>query len=268
MRTALCVVLVASLLPFGAFAASNPREFNRLVKQAERLYEAGKYQEAAERLIEAYVYQPHPRLIYNIARAYDQAGELTLSLEYYQRYLSSKEGADPMLLKRSALSIDRIRGLMRQREQASEEKERLSEQATLAQKRAAEEAEAKRRAEEALRQREVAAAEARKKARSRNRILAFGLGGVALAGLGTGTVFGLQANGSKAQFTGAQTVDDKLAFQKQTQGQALVADIGFGAGVVAALAAVLLYPKGPEPETETSVTFVPRAGGAGLEVSF
>ena len=85
MRLGLTLLLLLLAVP-PASARTHPK-FTQLVKQAERLYSSGKYKDSAEKLIEAYVYDPHPRIIYNIARAYDQAGELELALEYYQRYV-------------------------------------------------------------------------------------------------------------------------------------------------------------------------------------
>lgn len=269
MRAGALLLILALGLP--SVASASPREFNKLVKQAERLYEAGKYKESAERLIEAYAYQPHPRIIYNIARAYDQAGELDLALEYYQRYVNSSEGTDPTLLKRSALSIDRIRALVeaqqKARQQDAEQQAKLEAEAREAQERAAREEEAKRRAEQELRARERAQAEAAASAHKRNRILSFVLGGVAVAGLGTGTFFGVQANAAKGQFTAAETVETKQQLEGRTRSNALIADVGFGTGVVAAVVAVLLYPKG-EPEKQKSTVMVPVPGGAGLQVRF
>lgn len=268
MRVASLLLVFA--LAFPAEALANPREFKKLVNQAERLYEAGKYKQSAERLIEAYAYQPHPRLIYNIARAYDQAGELQLSLEYYQRYVKSQEGTDPTLLKRSALSIDRLNALIHKQQKSkaedAEQQKKLEEEARAAKERAEQESEAKLRAEAQLRQQEKAAAESRTKARSRNRIISYVLGGVAVAGLGTGTFFGLGANASKERFTAAETIPSKQTFEQETRSKALLADVGFGVGIAAAITAIVLYPKGPD-EPEKAV-LVPAPGGAGVAVSF
>lgn len=270
MRLARVLAVLTLVVPLVATAANS--NFNRLVKEAERLYEAGKYKNSAERLIEAYAYSPHPRIIYNIARAYDQAGELDLALEYYQRYVGSKEGTDPTLLKRSALSIDRVRGLIAQRDaeqkKQAEEQARVEAEAKAAREKAERETAAKKQAEEELRAREIASAKARASARSTSRIAAYALGGVAVAGLATGTIMGLQANSTKGRFTQAETVADKERFAGQTKTNALIADAGFGIGVAAAIAAVLLYPKGDEPHDGPRALLVPHPGGAGLEVSF
>ncbi len=271
MRLGLALILLLLAIPPEAIARTHPR-FTQLVKQAQRLYSTGKYKDSAEKLIEAYVYDPHPRLIYNIARAYDQAGELELALEYYQRYVKSNEGTDPMLLKRSALSIDRVRELTKRREETTRREAQLTAEAKAADERAAREAEAKHRAEEELRLRETAAAEARVKSRGHARIAAYTLGGVAIAGLGTGALFGLQSNGSKDQFRDARTAAEKRESEARTRQQALIADIGFGVGLVAAVTAVVLYPKGPDEaavQTSTQVlSFLVGPNSAGVEVKF
>ena len=265
-------------------SAANKAKLNALVKEAEGHYAAGRYKQSAETMIEAYIYGPHPRLIYNIGRAYDQANELDLALEYYQRYVSSPEGTDPTLLKRAALSIDRLRGLMAQRDETkkreAEEQARLSAEAQAQRERAEQEALAKQRAEEQLRAQEAAAIEERGRVRARNRTLAFVAGGVAVAGLGTGTAFGLSANGAKGQFRDAQTVAEKQTLQSTTRTRALIADAGFVVGAAAAVTAVLLYPKGadePEVRTQTEVVasasrpsflIFPTLNGAGVEVRF
>lgn len=271
LRIALTALIFSS--PAALAAPPSAAEFNKLVKDAERLYGAGKYQESAEKLIEAYAYQPNPRLIYNIARAYDQAGELDLSVEYYQRYVGSKEGTDPTLLKRSALAIDRIRGLVEQREttrrKQAEEQARVEAEAKEARERAESEALAKQKAEEALRAREKAAAERREQARKTGKIAAYSLGALAVAGFGAGTFFGIRANQTKDQFNSAETVADKQVHEQSTRTNALIADASLATGLVAAVLAVVLYPKGAEqPATSTSVTFVPAAGGAGVAVRF
>ena len=49
----------------------------------------------------------------------------------------------------------------------------------------------------------------------------------------------------RTEFGAARELDTKLAAKSATRGTALRADIGFGVGVVGAVAAILLYPKEP-----------------------
>jgi tetratricopeptide (TPR) repeat protein len=241
------------------------------VKDGERLYKAGKYREAAEALLKAQALDPHPRLVYNIARAYDQAGALSDALTYYQQYVGSEEGTDPVLLKRSALAIDRLRGLVRQQEEErarqEAERQRQAGEVRAARERAEAEAEAKRRAEADAETQRKEALELELKVQERARTGAYVAGGVALAGLATGATFGVLAFNSRNSFIQAQTLDDKQKYKAVTQSRALIADIGFGVGLAAAVTAVVLYPKnGAPPSSQARLLLGP--GGAGVEVRF
>lgn len=227
------------------------------LKEAERLYNVGKYREAAELLEKVNEQEENPKLLYNIARAWDQAGELEKSLDAYQRYVGSKEGTDPVLLKRAVLSIDRLKGLIAK----SDEERRKSEEARLKAEEEARAAQAKAEADTAAAQkaleeeqaRRAAEAEATAKARSRNKAIAIGAGVVGVLALGGGTFMGLQARSSKDKFDNAITVEDKRSFESQTKSQALLADVGFGVGIAALITAVIVYPKGGgEEESEES----------------
>jgi tetratricopeptide (TPR) repeat protein len=263
-------IVVLALLCCAPFTAEASRaRIDQLVKDAQRHYQAGRYLESAEASKQAFALQPNAQHLYNIARAYDQANELDQALDYYQRYIDSPGGTDPTLLKRAALSMDRLRGLVAQRDEAqkreAEEQARLAQKAQAERERADQEAEAKARAEQALEAQQQAAAEARARARARNRTLALVAGGVAVAGLGTGTGFGLSARSARSAFDGADTVAQKQTFEDQTRFRSRVADASFGVGVVAAVVAVLLYPRS-EAEPGTSVDVGP--GGASVQVRF
>src|SRR4051812_12608315 len=124
------IALPLALLVLVAMPAQAARKsVNTLVHEAERLYQQGRYHDAAERLKEAEALSPNPRLVYNIARAYEQAGELNLALQYYQQYVNSPEGTDPTLLKRSSLAIDRLHGLITEQNASAAEQEKLKAQA-------------------------------------------------------------------------------------------------------------------------------------------
>jgi tetratricopeptide (TPR) repeat protein len=245
-----------------------------LVKEGEKLYNAGKYREAAEVLKKAQELQPNPRLLYNIARSYEQAGELREALSYYQQYVGTRtEEADPTLLKRSALAIDRLRVLLEQQEQAAAaaeaERKRLQEEAEAARRRAEEEQAAARRAEEAARQQRLAEQERALASYRRSRVAAFALGGVSAASVGAGIFFGLQARDSRTSFDEATNLEAKRAAADDTRGKALMADLGFGVGLAAAIGALIVYPKeAPPVEGEVRMTLAPRGLGAGMEVSF
>jgi tetratricopeptide (TPR) repeat protein len=260
--------------PSGAWAQKGAKNPAALVKEGERLYNAGKYREAAEVLKKAQEAQPNPKLIYNIARAYEQAGDLRESLSYYQQYVGQKtDDADPMLLKRSALAIDRLRVLIEKEEKAAAdaeaERKRLQEQADASRRRAEEEQAAARRAEEISRQQQQAEQERALADYRRSRVIAFSLGGLSAASVGAGLFFGLQARDARKNFDDATNLDNKQASADTTRSKALLADIGFGVGLAAAIGAIVVFPKdGPPAEGEVRMTLAPRGAGAGVEVSF
>jgi tetratricopeptide (TPR) repeat protein len=275
MRLAFLVSMALLVVaPSGAWAQKGAKNAAALVKEGERLYNAGKYREAAEVLKKAQEAQPNPKLLYNIARAYEQAGDLRESLSYYQQYVGQKtEEADATLLKRSALAIDRLRVLLEKEEktaaEADAERKRLQEQAEVSKRKAEEEQAAARRAEEISRQQQQAEQERALAEYRRSRVIAFSLGGLSAASLGGGLFFGLQARDSRSKFDDATNLESKESEAKNTRGKALLADIGFGVGLAAAIGAIIVFPKdGPPAEGELRVTLAPRGAGAGVEVSF
>ncbi|KFE65322.1 Tetratricopeptide repeat domain protein [Hyalangium minutum] len=261
-------------MPSGAWAQKGAKNPAALVKEGERLYNAGKYREAAEVLKKAQEAQPNSKLIYNIARAYEQAGDLRESLSYYQQYVGQNtEEADPTLLKRSALAIDRLRVLIDKEAKAAAEAEverkRLQEQADASRRKAEEEQAAARRAEEVSRQQQKAEQERALADYRRSRVIAFSLGGLSAVSLGGGLFFGLQARDARTKFDDATNLDGKQTAADTTRSKALLADIGMGVGLAAAIGAIIVFPKeGPPAEGEVRLTLAPRGTGAGVEVSF
>jgi tetratricopeptide (TPR) repeat protein len=269
----LSLALVASA-PSLAWAQKGAKSAAALVKEGERLYNSGKYREAAETLKKAQDLQPNPKLIYNIARAYQRAGELREALSWYQQYVGLKaEETDPTLLKRSAIAIDEIRVLLDKEEKAAAEAEaerkRLEQEAEAARRKAEEEKAAAERAEEAARQQRKAEHERAMAEYRRSKVIAFSLGGLAAASAGAGTFFGLQAREARSQFDTATNVDRKQTSADEIRSKSLLADICFGVGVAAAIGAIVVYPKGGPPvEGEVRMTLAPSGLGAGMEVSF
>lgn len=269
------------LLSMGLLLASPPawaergaKTPNALVKEGERLYKAGKYREAAEVLKKAQEAQPNPLVIYNIGRAYQRAGELREALSYYQQYVGlPADQADPELLKKSAIAIDEIRVLLEKEERtaaASEaERKRLQDEAEAARRKAEEEQAATKRAEEAVRQQKAAEQQRAMANYKRSRLIAFGMGGVSAASVGAGIFFGLQARDARTAFDKATNLEGKQSEADTTRSKALLADIGFGVGLAAAIGAIIAFPKeSPPTEGEVRLTLAPRGAGAGVEVSF
>ncbi len=260
-----CFLLLLALTSALSARAENPRA-TALAREAERLYQAFKYKEAAEKLREAWDAEPQPRYLYNIARAYDQAGDLEQSLDYYREYtaLPSRD-AEPDLVKKANLAMDRLRTILArqkvERERSDAEKAQLSRDAKDAEARAeAEAAEARRQRREA----EVKEKERRDAAEAQGnvrKLAAFGTGGLAAAALGTSLVTGIIAAVNRGEFIAATTLEDKRALEEETRIAAGICDVSLLVGLAAGVAAVLLYPKGEEPATGVKVVLGPSPGG-------
>lgn len=245
-----------------------------LVKEGERLFNARKYREAVEVLKRAYDAQPDPRLLYNIARAYEQAGDMREALSYYDQFIKNAESdMDPLLLKRAHSGAERARVLIEKEEQAQAaaeaERKRLQEEAEASRKKAEEEQAAAQRAQELARQQQKAEYERALASYRRSKVAAFALGGASVASVGAGVLFGLQARNSREEFDNATSEARKEQAADDTKSKALLADIGFGVGLAAAIGAIIVFPKeGPPVEGEVRMTLAPRGLGAGMEVSF
>jgi tetratricopeptide (TPR) repeat protein len=231
------------------------------LKESEARYAAGQYREAAELLEQLMQEAPNPAILYNLARAWDQAGELERALRGYQSYVSSPDGTDPTRLKRSSLSIDRIKGILAQKEAdrraAEEEIRRAEDEAREAKARAQKEAAAARAAAEAAEEEALARAENEARSRSALRVGAVVSGVLGVAALGGGTWYGLQSRSSYGTFKAARGdtqeagVALKQQLQAQTRQQALFADVGFAVGAAALVTAILLWPKGGGEDADT-----------------
>jgi hypothetical protein len=78
------------LLSFAATAQSDDK-----TKQARghydrgtAFYKQGKFEKALEELMQAYVLDPNPRLVYNIARVHEDAGDYDNAVRFFQNYLT------------------------------------------------------------------------------------------------------------------------------------------------------------------------------------
>ncbi|MFY0573342.1 tetratricopeptide repeat protein [Cystobacter fuscus] len=176
MRLVLLLWTALLLTPLAAHAKGPSAK--ELVKQAERLYEQKKYVEAAEALEKANEQAPDSRLIYNIARAYDQAGRAREAIGYYEQYMT--DGEDAQLRKRARSAVDRLR-LQQQKEEAAAaaaeaERKHMQEEAEAAQRRMEAEREAARQTEAANQLRLEEAHRDALAERKRTQITSFALG--------------------------------------------------------------------------------------------
>jgi tetratricopeptide (TPR) repeat protein len=163
-----------------------------LTLEAKSAFNEGRFTQAAELLEQAYALEPSPSLLYNRARALQQAGDKRRAIEAWERYLASQPNASDEGAIRS--SIQQLQG-------------ELASEAQLAERARAEKDRADREA------RERAQAEAALGARARTPSpwpwVAAGLG---LAGVGVGGTLGAVAGGHHA---GAVREPDALLAEQQ-----------------------------------------------------
>lgn len=92
---ALLLVLLGAVASAPAFAQGGNRERAVvLATEANELFEEGEFERAAVLLEQAYALFPTPSLLYNIARAYEEAGDPVRAIDAYQRYLATAEVSD------------------------------------------------------------------------------------------------------------------------------------------------------------------------------
>jgi len=70
-------------------AADSRAQARALAAEATRLYEAGRYDEAAARLGAAHDLVPSPKILYNLARCMQKADRLEEAVALYGRYLET-----------------------------------------------------------------------------------------------------------------------------------------------------------------------------------
>jgi tetratricopeptide (TPR) repeat protein len=260
------LALFFALLALPALAA-NPKA-SQLAKDADRLYKDNKYKEAAETLKQAYDAEPTPLYLYNIARAYDQAGELELSLEHYRKYVGlSSDETQPDLVKKANLAMDRLRTLVAKGEADKKlrdaEKQRLEDDAKKAEARADAEAAEARRQRREFEAKEKARKEAAEQRIGTRKLASFITGGVGVAGLGMALGFGLGTLGNREAFRTSTTLPDKQKFEAATRTTAAVADVSLLVGVAAAVTTAILFPwAGDDGGKSVTVVLAPVSGGA------
>jgi len=280
MRLAAVLAFGLSVAAQGAGKPGGDRKAADLVKQAEKLYLQAKYKEAAELLKKANDIEPKPTLIYNLARALDQAGDLPAALEYYRQYVASPD-TDTTLVKRATLSIERLRTLISRQEteraQQDAQRKKLEDETRVVQQRAEEEQKRMEAERVASEQRRVVETRRDIDNYRASRNWAVVAGGAAVLAAGGGVVFGLKALEARGAFTEATTEESKDTHRRVTQERALYADASFGVGLALAVTSFFLFPKGPEPAPAEvgsaappapSARFLVGPGAAGLEVRF
>jgi len=112
------VLVAAVVLASGAPAFADARtEARSHFKRGMDAITAGKYDDGIAELQKAYALLPHPNVLYNIARAYAEAGDLDEAVSYFRRYI---DGNPPDKEEASQIVRNLEARIKRQREAARE----------------------------------------------------------------------------------------------------------------------------------------------------
>lgn len=257
-----------ALCLFAGLASAAPPDTEQLKQDASRAFGAGEYEKAARLLEQLLEVEPLPTAIFNLGRAWDQAGEPKKAIEAFRRYVSlPATDTKPQQVEQANKAMDRLRVLIARDEAnkhiAATEKERLEGEVKAARERADAEAEAAMLQREALAVKEKAAREEAEKKTSTRKIIAWSVGGVGLAALGTSAGLAFGAQGAKNDYRAATTLDDKQALRGKVETLALVTDVMLAVGVAAVVTAVVLYPGG-DAAGAAQVGLSPLPGGGAV----
>ena len=187
-----------------------------LTVQAKTAFDAGHFAEAAALLVRAYAASPSSTLLYNMGRAYQQAGERARAIDAYQRYLAS-ESAPP--------DEGAIRHTIQQLKDESAKEQALAERAF--------------REEREKRQAQAARVEAEERAKHAPNALPWIVAGIGAGGLVAGGVFGALAMTAHRDAASAPEVDSALSKQSSAKSFATISNVAFIAGGTVALSGLL-----------------------------
>ena len=214
-------------------AAANPKA-TALARQAEDQYKDANFELAAQSLQAAYDLEPKAHFLFNLARALEQDGQTRLAIDTYRRYLAlPADETEPELVARAKTTI----AVRTQRQPAVKTKASPGRVATPTKSGSAK---TRSKAEPESEAETVAVLPT---AGPSPKLPGLLVTGVSAAAFAVGVTFGLLATGSRTSFDQAQTQQAKSGFERTVRTQALIADICFGAGAVAAVTAVILLLK-------------------------
>lgn len=110
-RTFATVVIAATACAAASSAQTRAerRQFDRLVRTAVSHYERGENREAIQDFQRAYAITPAARLLYNLGRAHEAAGEWAAAAGYYERFLASNPDRNSARVAQEALEVARRR---------------------------------------------------------------------------------------------------------------------------------------------------------------
>jgi hypothetical protein len=103
---ALALTLLISAEP--AASDDNTAKARAAFQWAQKLYKEARYASAIEKFEEAYRLKPHPSILFNIGRCYEQLGEIPRALRSYRDYLKAMPDAkDKEQVTSAILNLER-----------------------------------------------------------------------------------------------------------------------------------------------------------------
>ena len=220
----LLTVAVASGVPTNASAQVHPKEAANLAAEAKATFDRGDFLEAADLLRQAYALEPTSALLYNLGRAYQQAGDKRNAIGAYEGYLT--QAGHPADEGAVIATIAQLRAEMQHDEELRGDAARRAAAV-------AAEAEANRRTE-ALR-----LENRRPDVRGHPTAIPWAVTGLGAVGLATGVVLGGLALGQHSSAGSARDVATATSKQNEATTLATGANVAFAAGGVLVLTGVV-----------------------------
>jgi hypothetical protein len=264
-----CVATVLAV--GGASLAAGPAKpsaaATALIDKGASLYESGDYAKAAASLRAAYELVPEPRLLFNIARAYEKAGDTEQAFEFYERYLDAT-GTEAELRHRAHDALKRIRSAI---ESAAPTPPPASPSVPAAASPPAAPVAAPPASapEPAAAPPAPAAAVATVEPGSpaNTRVPGIILVSVGAASMATGAGFGIWALNTAQQTRASLDPVQKPLLRSRAYTEANVADVTLAAGAVAAVVGAWLWWRNPKPKAP-AVSFGPGGVSASWTVDW
>jgi tetratricopeptide (TPR) repeat protein len=191
----------------------------QLFDKSVALYEGGRFREAASLLEEAYATFPEPVLLYNLARAYQESGELAKAIDAYERFLA----ADPDVKDREGIE-QRVVTLREQLRSA--ERPKAATTATAAK---TPDARASKPANDAR-----TTGAAKDEGGSTGSIVPWVIAGTGVVALGTGVALGVVAKGHHGDAEKEENAIKAQSEQERAENFALASNVTLVAGGVLA----------------------------------
>jgi tetratricopeptide (TPR) repeat protein len=204
-------------------------------QESLKLYKAGQYRAAVDKLVEARKLDPTAKeLPYNLGLLYEKLGEIDNAIKNFQLYLT---------LDTDEEEKERVRSILQRLEGARDELNRNKPTSAP----------------------EPPPPPPRR--RGRLDALVYGTGGLSLAAVGAGVFFGLRALSLRPEPSTVgqriETLEDK---QRKAHQSGVIADISFGVAIASGGAAALLYflRDAPPPKEGAPAAFVAPTPGGGV----